>query len=75
MARSACRRLVVAVAVGEPRLRESLLFDRVELGLRDRAVVEQLLRLLDLFCRPAAGSLPHVFVKLRSLTLRPLERA
>ena len=47
------------------RLGERLLLDRVELGLRDRAAVEERLRLLDLGRGPAAaGRLTHVVVEL-----------
>ena len=52
------------------RLRERLLLHRLELGLRDRAAVEELLRLLDLRGGPTArGRLADVVVEL--LTLRP----
>src|SRR6188472_1505136 len=50
---------------------------RLELGLVDRAVVEQLLRTLYLRRRAAtsAGGAPNVIVHLRLARLRPLEVA
>ena len=45
---------------------ERLRFDGIELGLGDRAAVEEPLGRLDLACRPAlTGSLPDVLVELR----------
>ena len=61
-----------------PELRQGLLLDRVELGLVDRAAVEQLFRLRDLVARPAVASrFADVGVGLRLLSsgLIPVARA
>src|SRR5207244_67944 len=55
---------------------ERLLLERVELGLGDRARVEQALRLVDLGRGAAAArGLPHVLVELGLLAPRSLEVA